>query len=639
MSAYQPSEAVRDFHAMVKKEYNEGTDILTRGWTELNDRSVIDDQNEGQLMFNAYVDEGVEDPNESWKWRGTASEARNKAIAMHAQVASKILLPFFEAQNEDDEIDQDAGEVMTDIIEWMVQPNVSNYQSSFLQLIFSVETNPVTYLGAEWNEIYQTVKEKGDNGYTTKEILDEVESGFKAPIYGATQVLITNAFERNIQKQRCLIERQFVDFTDLEAKYGDHPNWQYVQKGIRSIYNDEDGLFYDIKDEDHPNLAAEEIYKSRRKDIEVPFVNGIFLGNEDDEGIENNPIGHRDNRGAPKYNKIPFGFHRIGDHFFYYKSMMNALRWDNLRLDALDEIEMNRAVLEVEMPLAVYGTDKKIDSSVIFPNAVTVFESAEAKITPLLPQSNLIAGMRERDRAKESLSHGSLSDTQQGQLPEASQKAYTVAQARADAKKLLGPVAKSLAESIAQYGDLMKDIALNHYTVPEIGQLVGGKMKLKYRKFFISDKQKGGETQPRTVILDESLLGKQLSKEAKMAEELKMLEESGWPDNYKPVIKQNPEVLAKLKYFTKIDVDEMLDKGQEYWQPVLMALKGQLAQDPYVDQEALTRKLLYAFFKSEADDLSQKAPQQPVQPAQPGSNFPTQVTNKLTANAVPNNVI
>ena len=634
VSAYMPSEAVRAFTSQVKKEYNEGVEIITRPWTELNDRSVIDDQNNGQRMFNAYVDTSVDDSNEAWKFRGTGSNARNKAITMHAQVAANFLLPLFLAQNEDDEIDQDMSEVMRDIIEWMAQPTVSNYQSSFLQMVFSMETNPVTYLGAEYNEIYQTIKTaKGNGKFETKEILDEVESGFKCPIWGASQVLITNAFERNIQRQRCIIKRRYVDYADMEAKYGEHENWGYVQSGIRSVYNDEDGLFYDIKDEDHPNLVAEEIYEHRRGDLEVPFVSGIFLGNEDDSGVDNNPIKHRDNRGAPKYNVTPFGFHRIGEHFFFYKSMMNALQWDNMRLDALDEIEMNRAILEVETPIAIYGTDKKIDSSVVFPNSVTVFESPDAKVQPLLPPSNLLAGLRERERAKQSLDDGSVSSTVSGQLPEASQKAYTVAQARADAKKMIGAVGKSLAESVVQYGDLMKDIALNNYTTAQVTELLGGKTKLKYRKFFLT-KEEGGQKVEKTIHLDESLIGKEMSAEMKKVAELKMLEESGWPKNYKPMVKTNPQLLAKFNYFCKVDIEEMFAKGQEYWQQILTALYAQLAQNPLIDQEALLKKLMYAYFQSEGESLVKKAPEQMLLGQAPQTNFPQQIQNKMTASAV-----
>ena len=126
--------------------------------------------------------------------------------------------------------------------------------------------NPITYLGAEYQEVMQKIKVKNLQGFETKEVLDEVLSGFKAPVYSADQILISNVYEQNIQKQRVIIERRYKDFSEVQAKYGDHPNWKFVQAGIRSIYNQEDGLFYDVKDDDHPFLVEEAIHKNRRED-------------------------------------------------------------------------------------------------------------------------------------------------------------------------------------------------------------------------------------------------------------------------------------------------------------------------------------------------------------------------------------
>ena len=237
ISSYQPSQEVTLFTSDVRKDFAIGDEILHRSYTELNDRSVIDDENRGQMMFNGFVDTSVENPREAWKWRGTRSAARNKGIAMHANLTGNFLLPMFSAQNDKDEIDRDFSEVMREIIEWMALPTNSNYQESFLQIVFGMIQNPVTFLGAEFIEVYQKIKVKQGKGYETKEVFDEVLSGFKCPIYSSSQVLITNAYERNIQKQRRIIKRRYAEKSELEAKYGDHDNWEFVQNGVRSIYN------------------------------------------------------------------------------------------------------------------------------------------------------------------------------------------------------------------------------------------------------------------------------------------------------------------------------------------------------------------------------------------------------------------
>lgn len=614
VSGYQPSREVMDCTNIVRKEYAIGVEILYHQYRELNMRNIIEDENRGQSMFNAFVDESVEDPAEAWKWRGTRSMARNKGIAMHAQLTASFLLPMFIAQNEDDEVDKDFSEVMRDIIEWMAEPTNSNYQSSFLQIVFGMMTNPVTFMSAEWLEVMQQIKDRqADGSLTKKEVLDEVLSGFKAPIFSSSQILIQNAFERNTQKQKSLIKRRYTDKGELEAKYGMHPNWVFVQSGIRVVYDEVSGLFYDIKDDiDRAHLVSEEIYLNRREDLEIPFVNGIYMG---DPNVNDNPIKHRSNKGNPKYNVIPFGYARIGDHFFYYKSMMNCLGWDNNLYDAMSEVVMNRSFLEVEQPLVISGTDDDIDSDIVFPNAVISFESPDSKAVPLLPSSNLGAGFNALRETEKSMKEGSadatgdLDDT--GGVP----TAYAISQAQAAAKKIISTVAKTLAESVAQFGDLMKDIAINHLTAPQVDELVGDKLKLKYRTFLMQD-NKGGATKNKKIKFDDSLIGLELTDDEKETREYQLLEVAGWPDEKNSIRLVNPELFAKFNFLTKVDIEEMFPKNAEYWQPVLLNLKESLLQDPTVDQAFLTKKLAYAYFQSEGEDMVKEAPVAPAQPMQ-----------------------
>lgn len=620
VSLYQPSQEVCDFTAVIKKDYALGDTILNQPWVELNDRSVIEDQNRGQMMFNAFVDTSIEDEAEAWKWRGTRSEARNKGIAMHANLTANFLLPTFVAQNDDDEVDQDFSEVMRELIEWMAQPNNSNYQSSFLQMVFAMETNPITYLGAEFFEVMQTIRMQGEDGkYTTKEIVDQVLSGFQAPIYSADQVLLTNAYQRDMQRQRRIIKRRYVEKSELEARYKDHPNWYAVQEGIRSIYNESDGLFYDVQDADHTDLVSEDIALCRRDDSEVCFLGGVYMGNMD--SIEDNPIAHRDNRDAPKYNITPFGYYRIGEHFVFYKSMMNALGWDNDLYDAMTEVVMNNALLEQDPPVGISGADE-VDSAMNFPGATVSFEDKDTKITPIFPPKNFAAGFKSLQETADSISKSSLSDTASGELPEASQKAYTVAAAAAASKKLIKGVGASLGESVISYGSLMKDIALNHITAPEVDELVSGTMKLKYRTFLLKNKAGAGKIMDKQIKFDSTLIGSEMTAKEKKYASLQLLETANYPDSKNAIRLVNPELFAKFNYYASADLEEMFNKNSEYWQPILLNLKTALANDPTIDQEFLSKKLGYAYFNREGEDIIKKqaAPLPGANPAQPNPN-------------------
>ena len=363
VSAYQPSDDVKELTKHAKKDYEIGWSILHRPAEELNYYSVIDRMNKDQRTFNALVDESSEDPREAWKWRGTRSTARKKTMAMHAHLTAEYIIPLYSPDDTSQKVDAEVGGVMRDGVRWMTIH--SNYQPAFLLGTQGMLVNPVTYLSADYCEVYQTIKERTDSGYATTEVLDEVLSGFNARVHSADEILITNEYLQEIQRQRCIIKRRYIEFTEAEAKYGEHANWQYVRPGIKSVFNEDDGLFYDVKDDEHATLVEEAIHLCRREDCEDPYVNGIYMGNEN---VEWNPIKHRDNQNAPRYNFVPFGYQRINEHYFYFKSLVNLVGWDDQLIDAMYEVQMNREFLDLEPPTFYSGFDK-IDTDVIWPGA------------------------------------------------------------------------------------------------------------------------------------------------------------------------------------------------------------------------------------------------------------------------------
>ncbi len=604
VSTYQPNNAVKDVTAFVQKDYSYGREILHRPWQELNDRSVINRMNTDQLTFNAFVDESIEDPSEAWKWRGTRSKARNKAIAMHAQLTAGYIIPLFMAQNEHSEEDRGFSDFMRDGIEWMTEN--SEYKTSFLATTMGMLVNPVTYLGAEYADISQTIKERTEEGFTETEIQDEVLSGFKTPVYSADQILISNAYDQNIQRHRFIIKRRYIEYSEAEAIYGEHENWSHVKKGVRALYSSDDGLFYDIKDDDHPFLVEEAIYQNRRDDSEIPFLNGIYMG---DDNVEMNPMKHRDNRGAPKYNVTPFGYQRVNEHFYFYKSLMNSMYWDNLLIDAQYELGMNRAFLELNMPIAITGADK-VDSDIVFPGATVAFESKDTKVTPLIPQSNIGQMWQAMSITEGSMEEGSITDQSAGRLPEASQKATAVAIAERNAKTLLHGVGKTLAESVVQYGGLMSDIFINNYTVPEVDEMQGDKTKLKYKTFILKDKIVNGKEVSKVLQLDERLLGAQMTDEEVRIENLKMLKDIDFPNNKTHIFRINPEMFAKMKFLVNIEPERMFPKNEEFIQAMSVQLYQLLRNDPLIESEELVRRVAYAFYRGESESLIAKQTKQ-----------------------------
>ena len=593
ISLYQPSPEIQKTTQYAKEVYSIGHQILTKAWPELNDMSVIGRDNRDKKTFNAYVDENVVDPKEAWKWRGTRSTARKQALGMHAHLTAGFMFPMVSAQDENNNEDRGVGDFMRDMLIWM--GDNSDYRSSFLQMAMGLLTSPVTYLGAEYATIMQKSKEKLDKGYTIKEVLDEELSGFRAPVYGSGDVLITNAYVQNIQKQTCVIKQRYLDYSDAQKKYGEHDNWDFVQRGINSVLNEDDGLFYDVYDPDNANLVKETICMWRGEDLEIPFLGGVYMG---DENVEWNPMKHRDNFGTPKYDVIPFGFHRISEHFFYYKSLMNSLGWDDQLIDAMYENYMNGEFMFRNPPVAITGEDN-VDTSVMFPGAQFVTANKDTKVQSILPQrqDNMAQAIQ---MVEDSIKEGALSDTQMGQLPEASQKAYSVAKSDQIAKILLKGVGQSLGESIVQYGKLMVDIAINHLSTPIIEEISANAQRMKYRQFVLPKQASKGKNITKILRYGEDLIGRKMSKQQRIEYNLKLYQEAG---DDKTIMVMNPELASRMRLLIRIDPEEMFAENKEYTQRLLSQMYSLLRQDPMIDAETMVRKLMNSFFRSEGDEL------------------------------------
>ncbi len=340
-----------------------------------------------------------------------------------------------------------------------------------------------------------------------------------------------------------------------------------------------------------------------------------------DSDTKQNPIRHRDNRNAPKYNVVPFGYQRVNEHFFYFKSLMNAQYWDNMLLDAQYEMGMNRAFLDTAMPIAVSGADK-IDSDVIFPNAVVSFQDKDTKIERLLPPTDVGQLFAASSIVEKSMEEGSVTDQSAGQLPAASQKATSVAIAQKNAQILLQGVGKTLAESMVQYGSLMSDIFIQNYSVPMIDEIGGDNSKLKYRSFVLKNKVVGGREVSKVLRFDESLLGAEMSPDELEQKNLQLLKEAGFPNPKRHIYNVNPELFARMRFLVNIEPERLFPKNEEFMQAMAVQLYQLLREDPLISHEELVRRVTHAFYRGESDSLMARNPQQPqlgnpsVNPAQ-----------------------
>jgi len=623
LSLYQPSQDVMELTRHSKEQYDLGHRVLHQSYPELNDRSVIDDEQNGKKIWNAYVDEGSDSPYDAWKWKGTRSEARKRGVAMHAQLTAGFLYAGISAQNTDDKEDRAAGDFMRGLIEWMADN--SDYGSSFIQATMGMMMSPVTYLGAEYADVMQKVKVKVDNGYRIDEVLDEEFSGFRAPVYSASDIMITNPYLSpfNFQRQTCVVRNRYLDYSDAKKKYGNHPNFEYVQRGFISVFNETDGLFYDVKDDENPNLVKETICSWRGDDLEVAYLQGIYMGSDN---VEWNPMTHRDLKNNPKYNVVPFGYSLISEHFAFYKSLMNNLQWEDSFYDEFSRNVMNRELLDLIPPTVSTGDENElVKTSVVFPGAHVTAKSKDFDIRSILPPAsgNRYAALSE---IKKSMEDNSISDVQSGQLPDVKQTATAMVATSQSSKTLIRGVGKVLGQSIIAYTRLMVDLAVWNLSTVQINEINGQE---RYRQFVLPNRISKGKRVGKVMRFNGDLVGKSMSEREKTLHNVRLAEEQGYPDNDKEIIEMNPEMTGRMKYLISFDPEEMFIQNQAQMQVMLQNMYGQLRQDPLLNAEPFLREYMYAFFRSKGDDfVNTPTPELLTQGNPLGSKVPAPATKE-----------
>ncbi len=177
VSAYQPSQEVRDQTARVIQDFTRSDDLRNTPYREFNDKSLITRMNADQRSFNAYVPPKSTNPDEAWTSNAYRPIVRNKIISIAAHVTGTLIFPNVFAQNENDEEDKDAALVMRDLMEFRSEE--ANYEQTFLYSVIAALVNPATIIHTEFREVNREVKEIQDK----KSFISEVRKITSDEIY------------------------------------------------------------------------------------------------------------------------------------------------------------------------------------------------------------------------------------------------------------------------------------------------------------------------------------------------------------------------------------------------------------------------------------------------------------------------
>lgn len=545
-----------------------------------------------QRAFNSYVDPASADPEESWRYNGVRPLTRNKIISIAAHVTAQLIYPNVFAQNSKDKQDKEAAQIMRDMIEWNIRN--SDYELSFLYAVISALTNPAVILKEEFAEVLQKIKIKTENGFKTEEVIDDVLSGFHMHIIPLDEFLITNPYEFHMQRQRAVMRRRFIDFTEAAALYGTHDNFKFITPGIKALMNEDNATFYDEKDDNlHGDQVEETIYYNRLEDTEVVFVNGIYLGNED---VEANPMKHRDTVNRPKYPFAKSGYEPIDEkRFFYYKSAVFKLANEQELLDRMWRMAMDGTFLESMPPVAVSG-DEIVDTGVIFPGSVTGF-AKDTKVTPIRV-SNPVGAFNAINSIEHSANESSQSPTQAGISAPGAQTAFEIARIEQNARVQLGLFGKMIAALVKDFGELLVDDIIHHQTVGQAEELMSGDVALKFRTFLLPEQTVNGKNVTKSIIFTDEFMGKKTS----LKDSFKILKEEGGPDTDVKIYKVNPFLFSQLKFKLSVEADTLLPQNEAFEKAMNLEAYDRMMADPFTNKKAVSQDfLIETFAKGETD--------------------------------------
>jgi hypothetical protein len=633
ISAYKPSEDEAKALGMIRKHFSEGDLIMKKPRREFNDLSVLQRMDVDQMAFNTYQPNNGEaldsDETQSWKSRAMRPIQRNKCISIAAHATARLIFPKVFAVDKDSNEQEKAGIVMEDIMEWAGER--SNYAYLSLKATLTALWSPASIVYTEYAEVYRTIKEsKEGKKWKKKEILDDILSGFQDEVVPVDELYIADFYEHDIQKQRNLIRRKIQDYSLLEAKYKDYPNFKHVKPGVQVLFNDANQTFYEVYDTNMRHNEGEEvIYWHRTLDLKLIVVNGILLTDAD------NP--------NPRLDKMypfeKFGYELLDEgKCFYYKSVVFKMQQDANIINTLYPMIIDGTYLSLMPPMIARGTET-IGSDVVIPGATTTLSSPDARLEALQVGQNMTAGMNTLFKVNESLEESS----QEPLMPYNGkrQTAYEMSLRDRERQTILGLFIQMISEHVKGFGKLRMGDIIQYLTIADVNNIEDN-AELIYKTFLLPNKGGSNKSRTRKIKFTNDLPEGAMTKKDELALSYKVLDEQGGIDSKTELYKVNPERFRELQYSLFISPDVINPMSEDLERQFSLEEYDRAIQNPILDQEEVTKDfLLGAYPKSRKDPdkyIKQQQPvmQPPLQAGQGEGNNPLQAMLGAKAAMAPN---
>lgn len=614
LSRYQPPKAIMELYARCQTDYGTAWRLQHRSFDEFDGYSLLERARLDQQTFGAYV--GAEwIPNQKrWRWRGRKNTARNKIVAILAQVLGAILIPTVYATDEDNNDSRDSAKVMRILLEEHLRK--TKYEIKFLYMVLSALVNPATFVQIEYVKAFQRVKVKLASGeMKVEEAIDDVLSGLNMNIVPVDELMLGDFFTFDIQRQPYLVRVRRISYDDARriysGKYFDTneegkvcDRFDFVEAGKTRVFMaaQENMTLYDIDwTEADANMVQIATFYYRGEDLQVDWVGGVFMGNYDpakpEEIYNTNNFEHRrmsvvaDGWGSiPMYPYAKSGFEPLDPQmrFAYYKSAAFKEFWDDATLNMAHQLLIDGMHLDVIKPILVSGINK-YDSSVMTPGAVAALPK-DAVVSPYQLGPNLAAAAQAIDRQTNDISTSTISPVLEGQLGGIKQSSFAIQQAIANAKRLLSVFGLMVSDLVMQVGELSIDCIVMNTTVGELNQQLPGALSLKYTTMLIRGKNNGKDVNHKIIFTDR-YIGRKMTEEQIRDREWELYYQGGGSGkDVMHIWEVNPYQFARKRYSCQVSADEITDRtsgADKKRKETALNILLDPRVAPYTDQEAV----------------------------------------------------
>lgn len=554
IASYTPTDEEAKVLSLILKHFTLGTTNMYMPRVEFNDLSLITRDQYDQMSFNTYQPNNGEawqgNPQAAWRSRAIRPVVRNKCMSIAAHATARLIFPKVFAFNKDSEDQQDAAQIMEDLMEW--SGDVSNYPFTALMRVITALSSPASIGFTEYGEITRVVKtgknEKGE--WLEERIRDEAYPCFMDAVVPVDQLYIENFYEPDLQRQGWVIWRKVYGYSQAQGKYnGIYENFKYVRPGIQTIYDDANRTFYYVYD---PNMRQEDVeeivYWNKALDLKIILVNGVMLTSSD------NPNPRRDKL----YPFDKFGYEPINNRFFYYKSLAFKLQHDSDIVNTLYQMVIDGTYLSIFKPMINRGGEI-IASDVIIPGAVTTFSDPDANLEAINVGSDLKSGLETLSVVEKSINESSQEPLQQGQDGgPGGTTAYEISRLEANANTVLGLFLQMIAKHVKEFGKLRIGDIIQYLTLPEVVEITGDP-EMTYKTFFLKAQPKSGIKSKKIEFTSD--LADKMTLDEYMNASYDLLKEEEEKDM--EIARVNPLLYRELQYMATISPDVLNPRSSD----------------------------------------------------------------------------